>query len=93
MGTIADNHGRFDTLDAALTDALEDGYLKEADGECRLGEQIPEVLPSGHLRAYVYSDTFGNFMYNTQLFQINYARVTESEFSKRPLFMQKMQTA
>lgn len=44
----------------------------------------------GHLRAYVY---IGNFMYNTQLLRVGYARVTDSEFSKRPAFMQKMQTA
>ncbi|WP_433634322.1 thermonuclease family protein [Halomicrococcus sp. NG-SE-24] len=43
-----------------------------------------------HLRAYVY---IGDFMYNTDLLRIGSARVTDSEFSKRPLFMQKMQTA
>jgi endonuclease YncB( thermonuclease family) len=44
----------------------------------------------GHLRAYVY---IGGFMYNSQLLRIGYARVTDSEFSKRPLFREKMQTA
>ncbi|RBI59940.1 hypothetical protein DMJ13_19760 [halophilic archaeon] len=52
----------------------------------------PEVgkTDDGHLRAYVY---IGDFMYNSQLLRIGYARVTDSEFSKRPLFMQKMQSA
>ncbi len=38
----------------------------------------------GHLRAYVY---IGDFMYNTQLLRTGYARVTDTEFSKRPAFV------
>lgn len=45
---------------------------------------------SGHLQAYIY---IGDVMYNNQLLQISYARVTESKFSKRPLFVQRMQMA
>lgn len=45
---------------------------------------------NGHLRAYVY---IGDFMYNTQLLRTGYARVTDTEFSKRLAFVQKMKTA
>ncbi|RBI58647.1 hypothetical protein DMJ13_26040 [halophilic archaeon] len=44
----------------------------------------------GHLRAYVY---IGDFMYNTDLLRIGYARVTDSGFSKRQQFLRKQKQA
>jgi endonuclease YncB( thermonuclease family) len=44
----------------------------------------------GHLHAYVY---IGNFMFNTDLVRIGYARVPDIQFSKRQEFMRKQQQA
>jgi endonuclease YncB( thermonuclease family) len=43
-----------------------------------------------HLQAYVY---IGNFMFNTDLVRIGYARVPDGQFSKRQEFMRKQQQA
>ncbi|GAA0250130.1 thermonuclease family protein [Haladaptatus pallidirubidus] len=52
----------------------------------------PEVgtTDDGHLRAYVY---IGNFMVNSDLVRIGYARVPDGQFSKRQEFLQKQQQA
>ncbi len=44
----------------------------------------------GHLQAYVY---IGNFMFNTDLVRIGYARIPDSDFSKHQEFMTKQQQA
>jgi endonuclease YncB( thermonuclease family) len=44
----------------------------------------------GHMKAYVY---IGNFMVNTDLVRIGYARVPDGQFSKRQEFMRKQQQA
>jgi endonuclease YncB( thermonuclease family) len=44
----------------------------------------------GHLQAYVY---IGNFMVNTDLVRIGYARMPDTNFSKRQQFMSNQQQA
>ncbi|ODR80983.1 hypothetical protein BG842_25410 [Haladaptatus sp. W1] len=51
----------------------------------------PQVeTDDGHMQAYVY---IGNFMFNTDLVRIGYARVPDIQFSKRQEFMRKQQLA
>ena len=45
---------------------------------------------NGHLQAYVY---IGDFMFNTDLVHIGYARVPDGQFNKRQEFMGKQQQA
>lgn len=48
----------------------------------------PQVgaIDDGHTHAYVY---IGNFMFNTDVIRIGYARVPDGQFSKRQEFLQK----
>ncbi|WP_266083130.1 thermonuclease family protein [Haladaptatus caseinilyticus] len=45
---------------------------------------------NGRMQAYVY---IGNFMFNTDLVRIGYARILDGQFSKRQKFMRKQQQA
>ncbi|WP_245800244.1 thermonuclease family protein [Haladaptatus litoreus] len=47
----------------------------------------PQVeTDNGRMQAYVY---IGNFMFNTDLIRIGYARVPDGQFSKRQEFIRK----
>ncbi|WP_458186656.1 thermonuclease family protein [Haladaptatus sp. NG-WS-4] len=45
---------------------------------------------NGRMQAYIY---IGNFMFNTDLIRIGYARVPDGQFSKRQEFMRKQHQA
>ncbi|WP_254663053.1 thermonuclease family protein [Haladaptatus sp. W1] len=49
-----------------------------------------DATDDGHMQAYVY---IGNFMFNTDLVRIGYARVPDGQFSKRQEFIRKQQQA
>nr|WP_082838037.1 thermonuclease family protein [Haladaptatus sp. R4] len=49
-----------------------------------------DTTDDSRMQAYVY---IGNFMFNTDLVRIGYARVPDNQFSKRKEFMRKQQQA